>query len=42
MVRTKTEALIEFDVNGQLKKYIKNLIPILDKFIETYDDKVDL
>ena len=42
MVKVKTENLMEFDVNGSLKRYVKNLIPILDKFIETYDGKVDL
>jgi len=39
---TKTENLMEYDVNGKLKSYVKNVVPILEKFVETYEGKVDL
>jgi hypothetical protein len=38
----KLVALEEFDVNGQLKQYIKGLVPVLKKFIDTYKGSVDV
>ncbi len=41
-VLLKTSNLIEFDVNGVLKRYIKNVTAVLEKFIDTYEGKVDV
>ena len=38
----KTEALVQYDVNGGLKKYVKSVTTILAKFIETYQGNVDV
>lgn len=38
----KTNALAEYDVNGQLKKYISRVGVILEKFIDTYQGNVDV
>ena len=38
----KTKNLAEYDINGLLKRYVKNVTEILAKFIETYKGKVDL
>ncbi len=42
MLLTKTKKLKEYDVNGNLNKYIDNLLPVLHKFIETYNGNVDV
>jgi hypothetical protein len=41
-VQVKTEALVDYDVNGKLKSFIKNVTTILAKFIDTYQGNVDL
>lgn len=41
-LKKKTKKLIEYDVDQNLKIYINNLKPILEQFINTYDEKVDL
>jgi hypothetical protein len=41
-VQAKTEALVEYDVNGKLKSFVKNVTAILAKFIDTYQGNVDL
>lgn len=33
---TKTKGLLEFDLDGKLKRYVKNVCIILEKFIDTY------
>jgi hypothetical protein len=38
-VATKLSNLKEFDVDGKLKEYVKNLSPVLDQFIDTYKGK---
>ncbi|AYV77263.1 MAG: DUF4419 domain-containing protein [Barrevirus sp.] len=38
----KTSALEKYDVDGQWKTYIQNLIPILKNFIDSYNEKVDV
>ncbi len=38
----KLKSLSEFDVNGQLNRYINNVSRIIDKFIDTFEGKVDL
>lgn len=35
-VYKKLGNLEQFDVDGDLKKYVKNLLPVIDQFIETY------
>lgn len=37
-----TQNLERFDVNGVLKKYVKHVVVILEKFLQTYDGKVDI
>lgn len=34
--------MIQFDVDGKLKKYIKHMKTILKKFLETFDGKPDV
>jgi hypothetical protein len=38
----KIEYLRQFDVNGEMKKYVDNLLPVLDSFVETYKGSPDL
>lgn len=33
---------MEYDIDGKLKRYVKNITYILEKFIDTYQEKVDL
>jgi hypothetical protein len=33
---------VEYDVNGKLKSFVKNVTAILAKFIDTYQGNVDL
>jgi len=41
-VLAKTQSLVEFDLDGLLKRYVKNVSIILEQFIDTYQGKVDL
>jgi hypothetical protein len=41
-VLSKTQLIKDYDVDGKLKSYVKNVSAILEKFIETYEGKVDL
>lgn len=38
----KLKDLEKYDIDGHWKTYIENLIPILNKFIDTLNDKVDI
>lgn len=38
----KTYLLKEYDINGQMKAYVERIAVILQKFIDTYEGKVDL
>ena len=42
MLKHKLSYLEEYDVDRKLKNYILNLNPILDKFIDTFQNKVDV
>jgi len=39
---TKIGKIVEYDVNGELKEYVKGLIPILEQFVETFKGHPDL
>ena len=41
-IKTKLVGLKEFDCDKKLSKYIDELAPIIDKFIDTYQNKVDV
>jgi hypothetical protein len=41
-LKTKLQFLSEYDIDNKLKKYILELNPILDCFIDTYQNKVDI
>jgi hypothetical protein len=41
-VLNKTKSLVEFDLDGKLKRYVKNILIILEQFIDSYEGKVDL
>lgn len=41
-VLEKTRQLKEYDVNGQMKAYVDRIAVILQKFIDTYEGKIDL
>lgn len=38
----KTYLLKDYDINGQMKAYVERMTAILQKFIDTYEGKVDL
>lgn len=38
----KLNSLNKYDVDGVLKKYIKNVEIILQKFLDTFDEKLDI
>jgi len=42
MLKHKLSYLAEYDIDHKLKNYILNLNPILDKFIDTFQNKVDI
>jgi hypothetical protein len=41
-IKTKLTGLKEFDVDKKLSKYVDELIPIINNFIDTYQNKVDV
>jgi hypothetical protein len=38
----KLEQMVQFDVDGELKKYIKHMKVILENFLLTFDEKPDV
>lgn len=40
-VLTKLKALKAYDVNKKLARYVDQLVPVIEKFIDTYNGKVD-
>ena len=38
----KVQNIVQYDVNGALKKYVKDLTPVLEQFVETYKGKPHL
>lgn len=41
-VLAKTQMLKDYDVDGVLKSYVGRISVILEKFIDTYNEKVDV
>lgn len=41
-LKTKTEQLSSYDVNGLLKTYVKEVVKIIDEFIETYEERPNI
>lgn len=41
-IKTKLAGLKEFDIDKKLSKYVDELIPIINKFIDTYQNKVNV
>jgi len=39
---TKTKNLEQYAINEKWTNYVKNVVPILEKFIDTYNGKVDV
>ena len=39
---SKLAILKQFDVNGQLRRYVYRLLPVIDQFIETYKGNAHL
>lgn len=38
----KLEDMIQFDVDGDIKKYVSHMKIILSKFLDTFDEKPDV
>lgn len=41
-LKSKLEFLREYDVDGKMKAYVQKVSFIIEKFIDTYQEKVDL
>ena len=39
---SKLEFLRQFDVDGNLKKYVSRLLPVLEQFVETYKGNANI
>lgn len=39
---TKLKNLEKYDLDGQLKAYVRGLLPVLEQFVETYKGKAHL